>query len=155
DFRPFAGKTIYLENRLKQLSGIGPVAPPDNILAPGQGNLLVKIIVDDDPVPDHSADPATMRFYNLPDKTETPRIQRTFGLKRLNGMWTVNDRFMNCDEMRFRIKKNSVEHWVLMNLSGDWEHPIHIHLEEHQILSRQLDPVSSVEVCRKDVSRLQ
>jgi len=155
DFRPFAGKTIYLENRLKQVSGIGPVAPPNDLHAPGQGNLLVKIIVDDERVRDNSADPATMKFYDLPDKTETPRIQRTFGFKRLNGMWTINDRFMNCDQMRFRIKKNSAEHWVLMNLSGDWEHPIHIHLEEHQILSRQLDPVRPVEVSRKDVSRLQ
>jgi len=154
DFSPFKNKTIYLENRLKQMSGIGPVAPP-NIAAPGQGNLLLKIQVDNQTVPDNSADPATMRFYDLPDKTETPRIRRTFKFQRFNGMWTINDQFMNCDERRFRIKKNSVEHWVLMNLSGDWEHPIHIHLEEHQILTRQLQPVSPVEVSRKDVSRLQ
>ncbi|MEW6209844.1 MAG: multicopper oxidase domain-containing protein [Acidobacteriota bacterium] len=154
DFRPFRGKTIFLENRLKQVSGFGPVPPPNDLHAPGRGNLLVKIEVDDRFVPDHSADPAQMRFYDLPDKTETPRIQRTFKFNRFNGQWTINDRFMNCDEMRFRIKKNSVEHWVLMNLSGDWEHPIHIHLEEHQILSRQLQPVSAVERARKDVSRL-
>jgi FtsP/CotA-like multicopper oxidase with cupredoxin domain len=155
DFSPFKNKTIYLENRLKQVSGIGPVAPPNDLTAPGQGNLLVKIQVDNQTVPDNSADPATMRFYDLPDKTETPRIRRSFKFQRFNGMWTINDQFMNCEERRFRVKKNSVEHWVLMNLSGDWEHPIHIHLEEHQILTRQLQPVSPVEVSRKDVSRLQ
>ena len=154
DFKHLRGKTIYLENRLKQSSGIGPDKAP-NITAPGQGNLVLKIEVDDHPVPDHSKNPEAMRFYDLPDKTETPRIQRTFAFKRLNGMWTINDQFMGCDEMRFHVKKNSVEHWVLMNLSGDWEHPIHIHLEEHQILSRQLQSVSPVEVSRKDVSRLQ
>ncbi len=154
DFTPFKNKTIYLENRLKQSSGIGPDKAP-NITGAGQGNLLLKIQVDNQTVADNSADPATMTFYNLPDKTETPRIQRTFAFKRFNGMWTINDQFMNCDERRFHVKKNSVEHWVLMNLSGDWEHPIHIHLEEHQILSRQLQPVSPVEAARKDVSRLQ
>jgi FtsP/CotA-like multicopper oxidase with cupredoxin domain len=154
DFSHFRGKTIYLENRLKQVSGIGPVAPPNDLTAPGRGNLLVKIIVDDKPEPDHSRNPQSMRFYDLPDKDETPRIHRTFGFKRLNGMWTINEQFMNCAEMRFRVQKNSVEHWTLMNISGDWEHPIHIHLEEHQILSRQLDPVRPVERSRKDVSRL-
>ena len=155
DFRPFRNKTIYLENRLKQSSGIGPEKPPNDLTDAGHGNLLLKIQVDGQTVRDDSADPAKMTFYNLPDKVETPRIQRTFGFKRANGMWTVNDQFMTCEEMRFHVKKNSAEHWVLMNLSGDWEHPVHIHLEEHQILSRQLQPVSPVEVSRKDVSRLQ
>jgi FtsP/CotA-like multicopper oxidase with cupredoxin domain len=155
DFSNLRNETIYIENRLKQSSGIGPDKPPNDLAAPGQGNLLLKIEVDNQKVADNSLDPSLMTFYDLPDKTETPRIQRTFGFKRFNGMWTINDQFMSCDERRFHVKQNSVEHWVLMNLSGDWEHPIHIHLEEHQILSRQLQPVSPVEVARKDVTRLQ
>src|SRR5258705_876544 len=42
DFSQFAGKTIYLENRLEQTSGRGPTG---NLLNPGQGNLLLKIIL--------------------------------------------------------------------------------------------------------------
>jgi FtsP/CotA-like multicopper oxidase with cupredoxin domain len=154
DFRPFRGKTIYLENRLRQVDGRGPVPPPNDLHPAGQGNLLLQIRVDGSMQSDHSGDPRQMRFYNLPDATETPRIQRTFKFDRLNGQWSINGRFMTCDEIRFAIKKNSVEHWLLTNLSGDWEHPIHIHLEEHQILSRQRQPVTPVEVARKDVTRL-
>jgi FtsP/CotA-like multicopper oxidase with cupredoxin domain len=105
-------------------------------------------------VSDHSADPRTQTFYSLPSTTPTPRIQRTFKFDRLNGQWSINGKFMTCDEIRFAVQKNSVEHWLLTNLSGDWEHPIHIHLEEHQILSRQRQPVTPVEVARKDVTRL-
>jgi FtsP/CotA-like multicopper oxidase with cupredoxin domain len=49
-----------------------------------------------------------------------------------------------------------VENWVLENQSGDWTHPIHIHFEEHQIMSRNgVRPPLAVERARKDVSRLQ
>src|SRR5260370_588568 len=52
DFRAFAGKTIYLENRLNQLNGMGPVNagqctdasgnPVPTMLPAGQGNLLLQ-----------------------------------------------------------------------------------------------------------------
>src|SRR5215472_8034329 len=63
DFRPFAGKTIYLENRLRQINGMGPVPPQgflpgqvectdpvtgnvlSDILPAGQGNLLLQFQV--------------------------------------------------------------------------------------------------------------
>jgi FtsP/CotA-like multicopper oxidase with cupredoxin domain len=54
------------------------------------------------------------------------------------------------------VKQNSVENWILENRSGDWTHPIHIHFEEHRILSRNgVRPPLAVERSRKDVSRLQ
>lgn len=152
DFRPFRGKSIYIENRLLQLNGQGPTS---TVLPAGAGNLLVRIDVDDDFVRDDSVDPATIaQFYELPNKTDAPRIIRTFNFDRLNGQWSVNGQFMSCEDRRVKIKKNSVERWVLGNLSGDWQHPIHIHFEEHQILSRQRRPVGPVEAGRKDVVRL-
>jgi FtsP/CotA-like multicopper oxidase with cupredoxin domain len=42
----------------------------------------------------------------------------------------------------------------MTNLSGDWQHPLHIHLEEHQILSRNGAPPPNFEVSRKDVMRI-
>jgi FtsP/CotA-like multicopper oxidase with cupredoxin domain len=151
DFRQFAGKSVYLENRLVQIDGRGPT---DIIQPAGAGNRLVRFDVDSRPARDDSADPETMRFYNLPDATEPPRIIRTFKFDRLNGQWSINGQFANCEDRRVKIKKNSVEHWVLQNLSGDWQHPVHIHFEEHQILSRQRRPVGPVERGRKDVVRL-
>jgi FtsP/CotA-like multicopper oxidase with cupredoxin domain len=165
DFKPFAGKTIYLENRLNQLNGMGPVNagqctdvngnPVPTMLPAGQGNLLLQFRVSGTPVNDGSADPATQTFYSLPSTTVTPRITRTFKFDRLNGQWSINGQFMDCHHFRFLVQQNSSEHWILANATGDWTHPIHIHLEEHQILSRnRLPPPLAVERSRKDVTQL-
>jgi FtsP/CotA-like multicopper oxidase with cupredoxin domain len=49
------------------------------------------------------------------------------------------------------------ETWVLKNGGGGWDHPIHIHFEEGQILDRNGDPnaVPAWEKGRKDVYRLR
>ena len=156
DFRPFAGKTIYLENRLEQEDGRGPT---DNILRAGHGNLLLKIIVDLPTVADNSVDPATRpQFYSLPSATPTPRVTRRFDFDNSNGGWTINDQFMDCNAPRFTVQQNTVEHWILINSSGDWQHPIHIHFEEFQILSVNGHPPAAsplVQTGRKDVVRLE
>jgi FtsP/CotA-like multicopper oxidase with cupredoxin domain len=165
DFKKFAGKTLYLENRLNQLNGMGPVNagqcadangnPLPTILPAGQGNLLLQFRVSGTAVTDNSADPATQTFYQLPSTNVAPRITRTFKFDRLNGQWSINGQFMDCHTMRFQVQQNSVENWILTNATGDWTHPIHIHLEEHQILSRnRLPPTLAVELSRKDVTQL-
>jgi len=177
DFRAFAGKTIYLENRLNQLSGQGPAAVDSQvaaqnsattecslvlnssqpaILPAGAGNLLLQFRVSGKAVTDESVDPATNpTFYQLPDTTAEPRIVRTFKFDRLNGQWSVNGQFMDCNTFRFAVRQNSVEQWLLTNLTGDWTHPIHIHLEEHQILSRNRSrPTVPADTGRKDVTQV-
>src|SRR5579864_8680485 len=191
DFSKFAGQTLYLENRLNQLSGQGPAAV-DSQLAPqnssttecslvlndpnnqgaikpaGAGNLILQFNVSGTAVTDESVDPATNpSFYQLPSTTPTPRIVRTFKFDRLNGQWSINGQFMDCgygnggtggestERFRFTVQQNSVEHWLLTNLSGDWTHPIHIHLEEHQILNRnRVAPSVPTDQGRKDVTQL-
>ena len=167
DFAPFAGKTIYLENRLEQLNGRGPTG---NVLAAGQGNLLLKIVVDLPPVADNSVDPATNpTFYALPSTNVTPRVRRSFKFDRTrNGQWVINDQFFDCDTVRFAITQNSVETWDLQGGFG-WSHPIHIHFEEFQIRSgaaglagsgdsrffySSSNPSTGVNLARKDVVRL-
>ncbi len=156
DFSQFAGKTIYLENRLEQEDGTGPTG---DILPAGRGNLLLQIIVDLPAVADNSVDPATHpQFYSLPSTTPAPRVTRTFDFDNSNGGWTINDRFMDCNEPRFTVQQNTVEHWILINSSGGWQHPIHIHFEELQILSinGHRPPTSPlVQTGRKDVVRLE
>jgi len=179
DFKQFAGKTIYLENRLLQINGQGPIPPNNfpvanpsqnpqvecndgsgNILSDikpaGTGDLLLKFVVSSKAVNDGSVDPRTNpTFYQLPSTTAEPRIVRTFKFDRLNGQWSINGQFMDCNQFRFEVQQNSVEEWLLTNLSGDWTHPIHIHLEEHQILSRnRMPPPLAVERSRKDVTQL-
>jgi len=157
DFAPFAGKTLYLENRLKQDDGRGPT--DHEIRSAGQGNLVLKIIVDGPTVADHSQDPATItKFYDLPSTAVTPRVKRTFVFSDSGGGWQINERFFACNDIRFTVQENSVEQWTLINDGGEWEHPIHIHFEEFQTLSiNGRAPATSplVQTGRKDVLRLE
>jgi FtsP/CotA-like multicopper oxidase with cupredoxin domain len=159
DFRPFAGKSIFLENRLSQINGQGPVIAEQcgipEIMPAGQGNLLMRFDVDSTPVRDDSEEPEKMTFYELPEIVE-PRITRTLKFDRLNGQWSVNGQFVDVDSPRFRVGMNTVENWVLSNITGNWTHPVHIHFEEHQILSRNLvPPPLAIEHSRKDVTQLR
>src|SRR5215468_10099547 len=172
DFSPFAGKTIYLENRLNQINGQGPVddfgpggtslecsavlgGTVPSILPAGQGNLLLQFRVAGGTAVDNSLPPSQQKFYQLPSTNFNPTAIRTFKFDRLNGQWSINGQFMDCNTFRFTVQQNSVEEWILMNLSGDWTHPIHIHLEEHQILSRNRQPPTlAIENSRKDVTQL-
>jgi len=134
DFSKFAGKTLYLENRLEQTNGRGPTG---KVLNAGQGSLMLKIVVDLPTVVDGSVDPATLpAFYALPSTNATPRVQRSFkfDLTR-NGEWTINGAFFD-SAPRFTVQQNSVETWSLSNGYGspEWSHPIHVHFEEFQIL---------------------
>jgi FtsP/CotA-like multicopper oxidase with cupredoxin domain len=98
DFKQFAGRSVYIENRLLQLNGQGPTG---TILPPGQGNLLVRIDVAGGDVNDQSSDPAKIKkFYDLPSTTEAPRIVRTFNFDRLNGQWSINGQFVSCEAAR-------------------------------------------------------
>ncbi|HEX3578506.1 MAG TPA: multicopper oxidase domain-containing protein, partial [Thermoanaerobaculia bacterium] len=134
DFRQYAGKTIYLENRLDQPNGQG--GPTGSIVAGGQGFLMLKIIVDQPSVADNSVDPATLpSYYALPSVSGTARVTRSFNFDQTrDGQWTVNGQLFNCGTVRFTAQQNSLEEW---NFDGGfgWSHPIHVHLEEFQILS--------------------
>jgi FtsP/CotA-like multicopper oxidase with cupredoxin domain len=157
DFSQFTpGTSIYLENRLEQEDGRGPT---NKVLGAGQGNSVLRFDVVLPSVTDNSRDPATItKFYDLPDKTETPRVTRVFRFERGNGQWQINQKLMTCigdQSVRFRVKKNSVERWILQNNSGGWQHPIHIHFEEFQILKRNGSSPPLNEISRKDVVRLQ
>jgi FtsP/CotA-like multicopper oxidase with cupredoxin domain len=165
DFTAFAGKTIYLENRLNQINGQGPVISSTSgtgatecncpeILPAGGGNLLLQFKVSSQAVDDDSGDPNTQTFYQLPAMVD-PRVTRTFKFDRLNGQWSINSQFMDCNNIRFHVSQNSVENWILTNATGDWTHPVHIHLEEHQIISRnRAVPPLGDEKARKDVVQL-
>ena len=161
DFTGQAGKTFYLENRLEQQDGRGPTG---NVLSAGQGTKILQIVVDGPAVADNSIDPATIPanqavyFYGFPNTTDTARITRTFRFERGNGQWQVNGKLANCNDIRFAIKRNTVEKWVFQNNSGGWQHPIHMHFEEFQTLTINGNPPSGTGLItrgRKDVFRLE
>jgi FtsP/CotA-like multicopper oxidase with cupredoxin domain len=132
DFAQYAGRTIYLENRLNQPNGQG--GPSGSVVGGGQGFLMLKIIVDGPAVADNSVNPATLpSYYALPSVSSSPLVTRSFDFDQSwNGQWTVNGKLFNCNTVRFKVKQNSLEQW---NFNGGfgWSHPIHVHLEEFQI----------------------
>ena len=141
---------LILENRLPQIDG---QKPERNLLSAGQGTGLVELRLGTT-APDASAAPSSAtRYYTLPNRTDTPRVTRTFEFNKANGQWTVNGQIMpaDCSVARFTVQKNSVEKWILKG-GRDWVHPVHIHFEEFQILRRDRNAVTSgVEYSRKDV----
>ena len=154
DFSKFKpGQSIFLENRLQQIDGRGPTGA---VLAAGQGNMVLRFDVVLPAVADNSQDPATItKFYDLPSIDLSNVVQRTFRFERGNGQWQINGQFADCTTNRFTVKQNSTELWTLVNNSEGWMHPIHIHYEEHQIVSRNgAPPPLAVEKSRKDVVEL-
>ena len=169
DFSQFAaGTSIVLENRMEQTNGKGPTG---NTLAAGQGDYLLRFDILPDAVTDASAAPtASTSYYTLPTTTDTPRVTRTLKFSQRNGQWTINDKIFNCDTPAFTVKRNTAEKWILQNDSRDWQHPIHIHFEEFQILNVNSGGYgggsygggyggggapTGVSVARKDVVRLR
>ena len=150
DFSLFPlGSKLLLVNRLEQLEGRGPTG---RLLTPG--TPLLRFDVDSEPpVPDASRVPGALRPLPPINLAEVVRT-RTWRFNRVNGVWTVNDKLFDVFEAAARVKKGSAEIWVLRG-GGEWHHPVHIHLEEARILSRNGKPPPPHERGRKDVFVVQ
>lgn len=165
---------IILENRLEQKDGKGPTG---NILPAGQGDQLMEFRLVGGVVADGSFDPEPVSHPRVPASADDcvfdpiclpdisrvrPRVTRTFRFERGNGEWMINGQFMDCTRFRFTPQLNTAERWIigtsggLNTAAGGWSHPIHIHLEEHRILSRNGRAIrpGDVEFSRKDVFQL-
>ena len=140
---------------------------------PGVGKLLEFRIVRDPAQPDQSQVPAVL--MPNPDLSRVP-VSRTrrfvFGdggqrtttdpVTSGKGPWGIGtDGGDQLDADFGRIsaapKFGTREVWTLVNDGGDWDHPIHIHFEESQILARNgsANNVPAWETGRKDVLRLR
>jgi FtsP/CotA-like multicopper oxidase with cupredoxin domain len=79
----------------------------------------------------------------LSPKETTPT--RTLALVRQNGQWTINgETWADVEATAYsralaNPELNGVEVWELQNDSGGWHHPLHIHLVDFRILSREID----------------
>jgi FtsP/CotA-like multicopper oxidase with cupredoxin domain len=151
DFSKFKpGTSIHLENRLEQTDGRGPTG---NTLAAGRGNLVMRFDVALPVVPDPSRIPTTLRPLPSVNMNEV-LTTRTWSFERQQGAWAINGRFFDVNRVDARPRQGTAEIWVLQNNSGGWMHPIHLHLEEHQILSRNGAAPPKFEKARKDVAEL-
>jgi len=181
DFSNYSiGDRLHLVNLCEHDDGKGP---KDNLSMaealsgesedPCVGRFLEFRIVRDPAKPDVSRVPDTM--IPNPDLSQIPVAQeRTFvfgrGAKQPSdnpvtsfiGPWgiaTDGGTMLAADYKRVSAapKFGTREVWHLVNSGGGWDHPIHIHFEEGQLLARNGDPakVPAWERGRKDVYRLR
>ncbi len=132
DFSKLAGKTVYLENIMQQSSG----RKPDGVDA-SRPERMMKIDVTlplNKAYPECSVAPGTALRPHTTLVESQATVTRYFDFNRSNGAWQVNGEFYSAYRCDAAIRKGALEKWVLRNGSGGWWHPIHIHVEAHQIL---------------------
>ncbi len=153
DFSHFpAGARINLMDIADQTSGKGRTG----VFAPMTSDLAKKVMqfrVIGPAVNDPSRVPAVMR--EKPEIQESEIVcERTFAFDNKNGGWTINGQLFDFLP-RFQVKRGTAERWTIKNASRDWEHPIHIHMEEHQFEIRDGATPPDFEQMRKDVALLR
>jgi FtsP/CotA-like multicopper oxidase with cupredoxin domain len=174
------GDKVWLVNLCEHEDGRGPkenlslqAALSGRSDDPCVGKYLEFRIARDPAAPDVSRVPATL--IPNPDLSNIPvarhRVfefgrggkQTTFDpVSSLSGPWglkTDDGDMLNADFGRISAapKMGTREIWTLENGGGGWDHPVHIHFEEGQILARdgRADRVPAWERGRKDVYRLR
>lgn len=93
-------------------------------------------------------DDAQPCFPDCPDRDEYPWTIR------INGQDTHS---LNANRIAMLVPRpGEVEHWTLINPSGGWDHPVHLHFEEGVTVGRIGYSMTATErLSRKDVWRMQ
>lgn len=155
DFSKYpAGTQLFLVNRLIQTDGRGPEDALVNVRnAAGDlvsaGVQVLRFDVMGGAVTDNSVVPNVLRALppiNLAEVVKT----RTFEFNKVNEVWTVNGNLFDPEVVAASPKRGTSEIWVLQG-KGSWHHPVHIHMTEGRILSRNGKAPPAHEVGRKDV----
>ncbi len=150
DFRN-APDEVFLFNMLRQDSGRGPGGTRDQPDLLDQGFPLLKFVVEGPPVPNdvtvEEGDPIRPITVIRPEEAT---VTRTFEFNRSNGAWTIDNRIFDPDQPVALPKLGATERWRLVNKSGGWWHPIHIHLENFQIQNISGNPPPPWEQGQKD-----
>ncbi len=153
DFSKFKpGDRLNLVNVADQTSGKGRTGvflPMDSPLA--QKVMQFRVVAGN--ATDPSRIPKTMRQKPTIPESEIA-CERSFVFNNENGGWTINGQLFNFLP-RFNVRQGTAERWTITNASRDWEHPIHIHLEEHQFEVRDGAAPPAFEQMRKDMALLR
>jgi FtsP/CotA-like multicopper oxidase with cupredoxin domain len=155
DFSQYpAGAQLFLVNRLIQTDGRGPDGSLTNVRNAGgdltsAGVQILRFDVDGTPVADNSQVPNVLRALppiNLKEVVKT----RTFEFDKVNDIWTVNGKIFDAEVAVATPKRGTTEIWILKG-KGSWHHPVHIHMVEGRILSRNGKAPPAHEQGRNDV----
>jgi bilirubin oxidase len=128
DFAAYAGQNLTLKNE-QQFQTNEDYPATDRVLRFVVGNT-VKDTSNNGPIPAHLAD--------LAQPADHPTIDHSFTFERTNGQWLING--VGFEDIPNRIlafpAQGRVQRWELINKSGGWSHPIHIHLIDFRVDKR-------------------
>jgi FtsP/CotA-like multicopper oxidase with cupredoxin domain len=140
-----SGTVIYLTNTLQMLDGRKATDPTE----PGfDGDYCVPIlkIVVDEVAADRSVlpSPGTLLRAAPPFDTSAQKV-RDFTLTRSGGEggeaeWLINNLQFDPSAPLALPIWGTAEAWGINNGGGGWTHPMHLHMEEHHVISRTSDP---------------
>ncbi|AGA24481.1 putative multicopper oxidase [Singulisphaera acidiphila DSM 18658] len=155
--KPGEEACFYLVNTMPQFDGRGPKVklddggdprvlplPFDTATTPvaelNRPIGLMKIVVQGPPVErDACVEKDTELNPHEAIRDDEVEVVREFIFQRGKGAWMVNGRFYDPTIANATPTLGSAEEWVLRNGGGGWWHPIHIHLESHQLISYEKD----------------
>ncbi len=150
-----APNEVFLENIMVQDDGRGP----DEVDPSEERTPLIKFIVEGpDVANDVTVDETTELRPHEKIRTEDVVRTRVFEFERGNGAWQINERFFNPRLANAVPERDpdgiAAERWILKNDGGGWWHPIHMHLEHHEIqrINGRRPPL--IRQSRSDVSSL-
>jgi FtsP/CotA-like multicopper oxidase with cupredoxin domain len=145
------GDVIYLVNLKQMTNGRKPndgtmtledgTIVPDPLFDPNYRVPLIKIVIGDDAV-DNSLVPKKLRPVNALDPRMLSGLtQRYFELQRSGTFggeiqWLINGLPFDPTTPLAYPQRGVPEIWTIANGGGGWVHPLHLHMEEHRVLSR-------------------
>ena len=149
DFSEFPiGEEIKLRNR----------SLPNNEDYNKTDDVMMFEVVSDPTTPDTSEVPSTLQLLPpLPvllsqaQRTRELRFGRDFVPGNPVEQWTINGRVWDQNDMEANPPLEGIEIWNLVNNSGGWHHPIHVHLLDFMLIDRNGRPAEAYEQGWKDV----
>ncbi|MCX6923939.1 MAG: multicopper oxidase domain-containing protein [Verrucomicrobia bacterium] len=168
--RPSMGDVFYLCNTEYMPTGRQPEAP--NPLWPAYVVPLMQIIIKSDAV-DNSLPPSAVTGRPLPAIPNAATLStlptKRFTLVSASGAWQINYNgqpignnggFFDPSIVGPTVVKDGPgEVWTIENGGGGWTHPLHLHMEEHRVLTRNGVPAPDAghpdDVSKEDVIALE
>jgi spore coat protein A, manganese oxidase len=128
DFSALLGQQVVLRNTLES----------------GALSQLAQFRVNSHEI-DTSTVPGTLRPQ---ESIGTPTVTRTFDFSRGGGQWRINDLPFDPNRVDAQPVLGTTERWILRN-SGGWDHTVHIHDVDQQLISRNGQPPTPDELTKE------
>ena len=153
-------------NEVKDANG-NLVFEPNPEFEPGFCVPMLKIVIEGNDRPeDNSVIPTNLRPLPVINMKRLKDLRtRHFRLERSGAMggeveWLINGQEFHPNHNMAFPKLGEPEVWTVQNGGGGWVHPMHMHYEEHRVISRNgvpvgLDPKHPDDNSREDVVALE